>query len=220
MTQKKLTIVDHLLLAARDLSSGSDSFTAEDLVVRAWTRSPDYFGLQGYGEKYPDSNRVLTKIMGTESPLRKRGLLRKVGEKRYQLTDAGRIAADAIDSPAERRLVEMTRSLVAALRRMLESTARQKFERHETLTFGDVCAFWNISPRTSANQFADRRKEAAAAIDTALEHAEGAGGRVTLPGGGLVDSGQLRLLRDLADHIARSFATELQVIEGRRDERR
>jgi hypothetical protein len=103
---------------------------------------------------------------------------------------------------------------------MLESTARQKFERHETLTFGDVCAFWNISPRTSANQFADRRNEAAAAIDTALEHAEGAGGRVTLPGGGLVDSGQLRLLRDLADHIARSFATELQVIEGRRDERR
>ncbi len=222
MTPKKLTIVDQLLLAARELSHDG-AFTAEDLVVKAWTRSPDYFGLQGYADKHPDSNRVLTKIMGAESPLRKRGLLRKVGQKRYQLTDAGRIAADDLaagDSRPERRLAEMTRGLVVTLRRMLHSTALAKFTRHEPLTFSDVCGFWNISPRTSAYQFADRTHEAETAVDVALAHAGKAGGRVALPGDVTVEVEELRQLSALTEHIRKTFTSEIEVIQGRRDERR
>jgi len=223
VTDNRLTIVDHILLAARELGGDGSPFTAEDLVVQAWKRSPDHFGLQGYASQHPDSNRVLTKIMGSESPLRKKGFLRKVGSKQYQLTDVGRQAADKLaagDSQPERRLAEMTRGLVLALRRMMRSTAFSKFVRHEPLTFGDVSGFWNISPRTSANQFADRTREADSAIEVALAQAEEAGGRVSVPGDIVVEVEQLRRLRDLAEHIRQVFASELEVIEARTDERR
>ena len=63
MKRKKYTVVECILLAAKSLSDLSGTFSAEDLVVRAWDLFPDQFGLQGYASKYPDSNRVLTKIM-------------------------------------------------------------------------------------------------------------------------------------------------------------
>jgi hypothetical protein len=164
----------------------------------------------------------LSKIMGSGSTLRKRGLLRKVGSKLYQLTDIGRQTADGLAASGlepQRRLAEMTRGLVLALRRMLRSAALSKFVLHQPLTFSDVCGFWNISPRTSANQFADRTGEADAAIQIALAQAE-ASGRVALPGDTVVEAEQLRLLRRLSEHIRDAFASELDVIESRRDERR
>src|SRR5918911_2824096 len=91
----QLSVSEKLLLAAYDLEENSRRpFSAEDLVVSAWRKFPDTFGLAGYrggdGElSYPDSNRVFAEIMGSK-PIRKRGLLTKVGSKMYSLTEAGR----------------------------------------------------------------------------------------------------------------------------------
>ncbi len=222
MTTKNLTIIDRILLAANDLSA-KGTFTAEDLVVEVWKRWPDHFGLQGYAKDYPDSNRVLTKIMGSQSALRRRGLLRKVGPKRYQVTDLGANAARAVqetDAPPEARSAELTRELVSALVRMLRSGALAKFVRGEPLTFSDVSSFWNISPRSSAHQFSDRTRAADAAIDLALRDATAAGGRTVLPGDVPADAGQLKLLRELSDHIRQEFSAEIDVIMRRQDERR
>ena len=90
-----LRITEKLLLAAFDLEQrGHSPFSAEDLVVSAWQKFPDAFGLAGHrGDDgqlcYPDSNRVFAEIMGSK-PIRKRGLLRKVATKMYQLTEGGR----------------------------------------------------------------------------------------------------------------------------------
>ena len=83
----RLTVPQKLLLAALEARKKSPTFTAEDLVVQAWKLYPDTFGLSGYGDRYPDSNRVLTNIMGTKG-MRGKGWLRKVGEKQYRLTSA------------------------------------------------------------------------------------------------------------------------------------
>src|SRR5262245_12657240 len=106
--------------------------------------------------------------MGGASPLRARGLLRKVGRKQYQRTDIGRRAADELvagGARVDRRLTELSRGLVLTLRRMLSSPAFSKFTRGERLSFSDVCGFWNISPRTTAYQFADRTRAAEGAIE-------------------------------------------------------
>src|SRR5579875_20937 len=84
----ELTVPGRILSCAAELDRERGTFTAEDLVVRCWERFPDTFGLQGYADKHPDSNRVLTNIMGTKG-MRGKGWLRKVGEKQYRLTSAG-----------------------------------------------------------------------------------------------------------------------------------
>src|SRR2546426_1543885 len=85
--KKLLSVPDKLLLAAYHLEeTGRRPFSAEDLVVAAWRQFPDTFSLAGYRGSddgqllYPDSNRVFAEIMGTK-PIRKRGLLIKVGNK-------------------------------------------------------------------------------------------------------------------------------------------
>jgi hypothetical protein len=222
---KPLTIVDRILLAAAELAERGESFSAEDLVVSAWQLWPDQFGLQGHPE-HPDSNRVLTKIMGGDSPLRKRGLLEKLGTKRYRLTRSGLMSAaelrnrDAV-AGARQRLVSLDRELVVILSRMIHSTALARFVQHQDLTFGDVCRLLNISPRSTAGQLAARREDAVQAINVALRAAKENSGQVVLPGNGsVVLEHQLLLLAELLTHLEDRFAGEIAVIRARRDERR
>lgn len=225
MNGKPLTIVDRILLAAAALTERGESFSAEDLVVTAWQLWPDQFGLQGHAE-YPDSNRVLTKIMGGDSSLRKRGLLEKLGTKRYRLTRSGLMAATELrdryaGDNASKRLTSLDRELVVILTRMIRSPALTKFVQHQDITFGDVSSLLNISPRSTASQLAARREDAVQAINQALQAAKVNNGQIVLPGNGsVVREHQLLLLTELLTHLEERFAGELAVIRARRDERR
>src|SRR5882757_5590194 len=68
---------------------GQSPFSAEALIVASWQKFPVTFGLKGYAEQYPDSNKVLSSIMG-EKGLAKRGWLVKMGQKLYTLSRDGR----------------------------------------------------------------------------------------------------------------------------------
>src|SRR5260370_15290215 len=84
------TLPEKILLAAHQLEeSGQSPFSAEALIVGVWQKYPNTFGLKGYAEQYPDSNKVLSSIMG-EKGLAKRGWLVKMGQKLYSLTREGR----------------------------------------------------------------------------------------------------------------------------------
>src|SRR3954451_19662227 len=81
---------EKILLAASQLEEqGQTPFSAEALIVSAWQKYPKTFGLKGYEENYPDSNKVLSGIMG-EKGLPRRGWMIKVGQKLYSLTRDGR----------------------------------------------------------------------------------------------------------------------------------
>src|SRR2546422_1200777 len=86
----ELTVPERILLAAEHLEKqGQSPFSAEALIVAAWQQFPRTFGLKGYADQYPDSNKVLSSIMGVKG-LARRGWLVKMGQKLYALTRDGR----------------------------------------------------------------------------------------------------------------------------------
>jgi hypothetical protein len=92
-----VTAHEEVLIAACCLRrSGFRTFTAEHLTVVAWEMYPTTFGLSGYKDCYPDSNKVLVTLSGKRGLVR-RGWLRLVGPKEYELTDAGRTAAAELE---------------------------------------------------------------------------------------------------------------------------
>lgn len=93
MTATCLTKSDKLLLTF--LRNDQSMLTAEALVVEAWTADKKAFGLKGYADRFPDANAVLCYLMG-KTGLVRRGLLEKVGQKLYQLTEAGRERAKSL----------------------------------------------------------------------------------------------------------------------------
>src|SRR2546430_3221612 len=95
---------EKILLAAFQLEeAGQSPFSAEALIVGSWQQYPQTFGLKGYAEQYPDSNKVLSSIMG-EKGLAKRGWLIKMGQKLYSLSREGHQSVNRLlqrgDSPA------------------------------------------------------------------------------------------------------------------------
>jgi hypothetical protein len=219
------TVTDCILIAAASLTDRNRSFSAEDLVVRAWEIFPDKFGLQGYSEKFPDSNRVLTKLMGASGRLRKDGLIERIGEKRYRLTPAGMHASAELTSRATgdggdetRRLAQISREFLPILRRLITSPAFRKFRHREALSFSDVAALLNISARSTANQLNTRRNEADAAV-TAARSVLGSG-RGRMPGMGEdITSEQIETVANLLQQIDTQFKKEFDVIRARSHER-
>src|SRR5438067_10047204 len=83
------TVPEKILLAAHHLEEqGQSPFSAEALIVASWQKFPKSFGLKGYADQHPDSNKVLSSIMG-ERGLARRGWLAKMGQKLYSLTKEG-----------------------------------------------------------------------------------------------------------------------------------
>jgi hypothetical protein len=144
-----------ILLAAWDLEQqGQSPFSAEALIVTAWQKFPRAFGLKGYADQYPDSNKVLASIMGTKG-LTRRALLVKMGQKLYALTREGRVVVRSLldedagpeEPPPAAEALKLSRDQEKFLLTLLASTALQKYDegRRNELTFADACRFWGIT---------------------------------------------------------------------------
>jgi hypothetical protein len=156
------TVAEQVLLAARHLEDdGQTPFTAESLIVAAWQINPTAFGLKGYAERFPDSNKVLSVIMG-ERGLARQGLLDKVGVKQYSLTERGRKMITkgkrglrAEEGPARgmgtavrgARGQGLSREADLLLIRLSASVAasRFRFNAKDLITFPLACQFWGVT---------------------------------------------------------------------------
>jgi len=225
-----LTIPDKILLAAEDLRQEKNIFTAEDLVVSAWKKFPDTFGLAGYAKWYPDSNRILSNIMGSKG-LRAKNWIRKVGEKQYKLTQRGIDAAALLliqssENPEKaegflRAAVER-RSMIK-LEKLLQTNAARKalgFLGGE-ISFNDACGFWDISPRSNASTLNLRLSEIGDLFDHLQKWiAHDASGSAGLQLSRLsIEKKDILLLVDLFKQMQEQFQDEISVIMKRRDER-
>jgi hypothetical protein len=218
-----LTVPEKILVSADELDREKGTFTAEDLVVRCWQKFGDTFGLQGYADQFPDSNRVLTNIMGGKG-LRGKGWLRKVGEKRYQITEVGRLAANRVRSGNSSEVLRggsLSRETIDILSRLVESRALIKFRLRQELTFGDLSSFWNISARSNAYQLNVAIKESEAALIAAETYlTENGAETLSLPGNSIpIAKSDLALARGLSEYLKQKFWDELAVIRERSDER-
>jgi hypothetical protein len=226
----ELTVHEKLLLAAVELEeSGKVQFSAEDLVVAAWRRYPNTFGLSGYLDEegrpmYPNSNRVFAEIMGSK-PIRKQGLISKSGTKTFRLTEGGRQRAAALRARKDAGRsttvkAAFGRETLRELQKILGARAVAKYldGRADDITFHDASSFWGISARSSSNGFSSRIAD----VEGVLAAATAAAARqpiVLEHGSRAYSSVDIQRLLELHRHMLEQFQSEVAVIRKRTDER-
>ncbi len=225
----KLTVSEKLVLAALELEKeGESPFSAEALVVQAWRRFPDTFGLAGYTDNegnllHPDSNRVFAEIMGSK-PIRKQGYLVKTGRKMYQLTESGRERGRSLgskDTQADSGKGSIARDIQYEVRRLVKSKAFKKFtaKTAENITFFDACSFWGISPATSAIEFKGRVENLKSVVGTAQKALSSDSNRFKYANWDLTVE-DLQKLREVHSFLMEKFKEDISIIVRRTDERK
>lgn len=220
-TVVECTVPEMILLAAWDLEQqGQSPFSAEALIVTSWLKFPRAFGLKGYADQYPDSNKVLASIMGGKG-LARRSLLVKMGQKLYALTREGRTIVRHLNQegdeepalPAES--VKLTRDQEKFLLALLATTALQKYDegrRHE-LTFADACRFWGITENLHGEAL-DARLEKLQEGLADLKRELGQG-RAVLPGGRSIGPDEVSQVCQVHAYLEERFARHLTLLRNR-----
>ncbi len=218
-----MTIVEKILLAAHSLEeSGTSPFTAEQLIVKAWQMDKDLFGLQGYANEHPDSNRVLTNIMGSKG-LKGKGWIERVGEKQYKLTASGSRSALQlvnVESRTPMRAGVLGRKQVVIVERLINSPAFKKRvndDDDQSIIFRDACNFWGISSYSNAstlrNQFIEIR-DVFEDLDRAISQSNS--GTIALPDmKTTLDKSMVSAVRQTHEFLQKKFFNELEVIRKR-----
>lgn len=224
LTQER-TIAQLVLMAGSKLEvQGHMPFSAEALIVASWHISPKAFGLKGFAEQYPDSNRVLSVIMG-ERGLARQGLLEKVGVKLYTLSERGRKLVARLESPdteepLEKVKKETKKKMTKDMERFLERvTASLALTRYRTgakrdITFRDACDFWGVVDRAdiAAVQAAARRMPGTLSqIEQVFE-----GDKLQLSNGRQVSREEMQTLTDLHDFVTEQFSRHLNIVRPKK----
>jgi len=198
---------------------GRSPFSAEDLIVTAWEKFPKTFGLKGYADQHPDSNKVLSTIMG-EKGLARRGWLAKMGQKLYALTREGRhvvrrLMQDGDAPPAAASLLKLPREQEKSLLHLLDSSAVQKFQEglKQELTFPDACRFWGVSEDVHGDALDSRLARMRRNLAD-LEKKLGSDG-VDLTNGRNVSAEDIAQLRGVEEYLTERFSRHLTLLRSR-----
>ncbi len=221
-TIAECTVPEKILLAAFQLEElGQSPFSAEALIVAAWQKYPRTFGLKGYDEQYPDSNKVLASIMG-EKGLARRGWLVKMGQKLYSLSHEGRRTVRRLlhgdDQPAagkSDRPVKLSKENDKMLQGLFVTSAYEKFRegRQQELTFADACRFWGITENLS-NDALDLQLDRLRATLGDIERQVGLGS-ANLGDGHNINAEDLAQLNDIHHHLLQRFSRHLTLLRSR-----
>jgi hypothetical protein len=220
-TVAELTLSEMILLAAHKLQEhGQSPFSAEDLIVASWKQFPRAFGLKGYAEQHPDSNRVLSSIMG-ERGLARKGWLQKEGQKLYSLSKEGlricRRLSEGSAAEADEEVDDtptLPREQEKLLISLLDSSGHEKLKKNKAhdLSFADACRFWGLADHLPAEAI-DSRLEL---VQRALDHAEkmSAKGSVRV-GHRDISRSEMEMLRDTNEHLQERFSRHLSLLRSR-----
>lgn len=220
-TLAEFTVPEKILLAATHLEeAGQSPFSAEALIVASWQKYPKSFGLKGFADQYPDSNKVLTSIMG-EKGLARKGWLAKMGQKLYSLTREGRQVVRRLqqgEAPQPAPTigpVTLSRDQEKFLQLLFGCSAWHKFRegRKAELTFADACRFWGIT-ESMQGDILDARIEQTRIELTGIEVRLGAGGAV-MSDGRNVCSEEIGTLLDVHAFLEGRFTRHLNLLRSR-----
>ena len=213
------TVPEKILLAAHQLEDeGQSPFSAEALIVASWQKFPRTFGLKGYAELYPDSNKILSSIMG-EKGLARRGWLVKMGQKLYSLTSAGRQVVKRIQEGGEpvaaKTPSKLSRDQEKFLTGLFDSAAIEKFDegRKSELVFGDACRFWGITENTHGETLNSRLNKVR--IQLADLERIMARGDMEMTNGRSVSADDISHLTDVHQYLEERFARHLNLLRNR-----
>lgn len=217
------TLSELILLAAKKLQDqGQSPFSAEDLIVASWRENPKAFGLKGYAEQYPDSNRVLASIMG-ERGLARKGWLAKMGQKLYTLSPEGQRVVkrllegdsdDDVETAEPANVQRLPREQEKVLVSLLDSSARKKMEEGKAyeLSFADACRFWSITDNLSADALDAQLNK----VESALSHGERAAAKgPILIGHREITRSDMEMLRNCHEYLQERFERHLMLLRSR-----
>jgi hypothetical protein len=215
----EFTVPEKILVAADQLDKqGQSPFSAEALIVAAWQKFPKTFGLKGFAEHYPDSNKILSSIMG-EKGLARRGWLVKMGQKMYALTREGRQVVRRVtlddEDPGPSSMVKLSRDQEKFVSGLLESSAVQKFEenRKGELTFADACRYWGITENMKGEALDGKLEQfehLLAELDRVFADADS-----VLSNGRAVSAGEVRVLSNIHRYMEDRFDRHLNLLRSR-----
>jgi hypothetical protein len=219
-TVVECTVPEKILLAAWQLEEdGQSPFSAEALIVASWQKFPRTFGLKGYTDQYPDSNKVLASIMG-EKGLARRGWLSKMGQKLYALTREGHVVVRRLvhggDQPVPAvESVKFSRDQEKFLLGLLGATAVEKYQegRKQEINFAEACRFWGVSENMHGDALdarLDRLRAGLAELERQL-----AGGSVTLSNGRSISEEDLDLVTNIDKYLGERFGRHLSLLRNR-----
>jgi hypothetical protein len=222
----ELTTSQKILLAAYHLEEqGQTPFSAEALIVAAWQENQRTFGLKGFADQHPDSNRILSCIMG-EKGLAKRGWLAKMGQKLYSLTRKGRDEVQHIKSggsktPTKRATAakptryKVPRDQEKSLMTLFGAVAVKRFQEglKREITFGDACKFWNITESMRSDEIEEHIDKVTTTLVDVGEMIEGSS--VELSNGRSVSQEDLDSLNEVQDYLKEQFSRHLTLLRNR-----
>lgn len=216
------TVPEKILLAANQLEEqGQSPFSAESLIVAAWQKFPKTFGLKGYADQYPDSNKILTSLMG-EKGLAKRGWLVKMGQKMYALTRDGKLIVKRLTHEEPTATAskpssasKLNRDQEKFLLGLFGTTAVEKYEEglKTELTFGDACRFWGVSENMRGDALDAKLDRLHAGLADA-ERQIGSGG-TDLSNGRNVSAADMTLLHKVDEYLTDRFSRHLNLLRHR-----
>jgi hypothetical protein len=169
----------HLILAA---CKGRGVLTSSEVVVYSWLTNRKQFGLEGFEQLYPDSRKILCELMGNRGLVAK-GLMLKLGVKKYKVTLAGEAAIGCT-----RCKTAPTLSYAEALAKVLSSTVYV----HYKSGFKDRVSLQEAMPLIQLD------------LPPELDEYD-----KLQSNGCVVSREQIKLLRDASEYYRRKFASKL-----------
>lgn len=163
MDDRGLGLKDQVLLAALACSSGNcdTTFTAEDLLVRAWENDKPAWGLRGYEQQYPDADKIHKEIDGrglANKGILGLGFVERAENRVYRLTPSGLAVASRLRPAGPVARERAGRKLEQEIRQILEHPGFQLWLQNPALPrhFRDAGHFWGIAPGMPPRTVEDR----------------------------------------------------------------
>ena len=220
-TTKPLTNYEKILLVAAGLDQKDECFSAEALVVACWESDKQTFGLRGYEQQYPDSNRILSYLMG-KLRLVDRGWLDRAGPKLYCIGTEGRqVIRRLLGSEEEKednvpKAKQISMKLKTWLHKVLESRAMRKYEEPTQvaeINFMDACCFWGIDTSKQKVDCPKQLVEAQNNLELLGKSINGDG--CTLPNGRWATSTDVAKVGELHNYLANRYRRHLGMLQHR-----
>lgn len=222
MDVKGLGLKQQVLLAALECSGGNcqKMFTMEDLVVCSWKNDKRAWGLRGYEDLYPDSDK-LQKEIGSRGPglegVVDLGWLERAQPRVYRLTPAGLVAASSLEPSNIVTREKADRELEVAVKQILEhrvfknwiaDPARPKY-------FREAGHFWGIAPGTPPKTVRERVYSIEQILGAALDLLRDRGVEEITERRGkvLFDRHDIERCLEFQVTLKRRFATDLKLLD-------
>ena len=170
--KESLTLAEKVLLAALKCGNGTadKSFTAEALSVQAWKMDRNAFGLRGFENQYPDSNKLF-KSIDSKGGLVAKALIAKIGDRTFKLTPAGVAQASSLQ-PADEDSRKPDRGLAAEVNKIISHPTFREWlsDSAKPTKFYGAGYFWGIAPGTPPRVIRDRVKYIEVTLSTAIDY--------------------------------------------------